>query len=588
MATKPKRHQLLLSIILIGVASFHLGSWEAHWYLAVMRVGLLFIAFLILYVEGRRRHLQSLERPGSDEGRRVGVPPAHASELQRLAGNKRYTPTMTQVFALAVIEPSDLRQRVVETYTPTHRTLDQRVTVDVQVPARFAGRRTDADAGTSGPDAERIAFPVIIPPKGTLLDNFDIYDEAGRHVAALSYRESLLLTACTLRTLLLSAYKAKRLPAEAVTAEYQALAAIIQRNNPGADRDESRPWLSQEAGSAIRMLSELESAVTDKASLRMAIRLAKELSGHYAVVAPISLPPGGRFSLRYERSLIPELELTPERHMRFRQSGKWTRGIQSAWIDVKGKLRVLLGTRPVSVTVSLDNAWTCQSYHVRVQAPPGLYLRRQELDASKEYLKKRTKGAPTPPYYRFRGRFGQSFAHFYGRFFSVPDVPATRAKLKLYFYETPPGSNFRAVVASATCLTLVWAVAFSMSRVPDPGTDAPAFLLAFPGVAASWLGFESPTNRLFEGTLAARLSLTLTTITSIAASGLFMMNRAGVRLPFHVTALQDSSFLGVYRVPWMILVAASLVNTAYIGYRYLVDSATFKYLAERVNQAQNL
>ena len=433
-----------------------------------------------------------------------------------------------------------------------------------------------------------IAFPVIIPPKGTLLDNFDIYDAAGRHVAALSYRESLPLAACTLRTLLLSAYQAKRLPAEAITAEYQALAAIIQRNNPGADRDESQPWLSQEAGSAIRMLSELEPAVTDKASLRMAIRLAKELSGHYAVVAPISLPPGGRFSLHYERSLIPELELTPERHMRLRQSGKLTKGIKSAWLDVKGKLRVLLGTRPVSVTVSLDNAWTCQSYHVRVEVPQGLYLRRQELDASKEYLKKRTKGAPTPPYYRFRGRFGQSFAHFYGRFFAVPDAPSTRAKLKLHFYETPPGSNFRAAVASTTCFTLVWAVAFSMSRVPDPGTDAPAFLLAFPGVAASWLGFESPTNRLFEGTLAARLSLTLTTITSIAASGLFMMNRAGVRLPFHVTAMQESSFLGVYRVPWMILVAVSLVNTAYIGYRYLVDSATFKYLAERVSQVQDL
>jgi hypothetical protein len=590
MGEKPKRYGILLSIGLIAAASFHLGAWEATWYLALTRAFLVVAAFLILCREGRRWHLHSLQHDsGSDADRYVEVPPSHAHKLQALAGKKHFSTTMMQGFALAVIAPSELRQRVVETYTPTRRTLDQKVTVDVQVPSRYTGRRTaGTGAGSGSREVERIAFPVIIPPKGMLLDNLDIYDAEHKHVAALTYREYLLLASCTLRTLLLSAYKSQQLPPEAKTPEYQALLAIIERNNPGSAREPTRHRPTQGADSAIDMLKGLEPTVIDPESLRMAIRLVKELSGCYAIVASVPLPPDGRFSLTYERSLIPELELTPEKHGELSRSNGWGRKMRGPWLNLKGQLRVLLGTRPVGVTVALDNAWTCQSFHVRVQVPQGLYLRRQSLDASKEYLKKPVKDAPTPPYYRFRGRFGQPFAHFYGRFFAVPNKTATRPKLKLHFYEVPPGSNFRAAVASATCLILVWAVAFSMSRVPDPGTDAPAFLLAFPGVAASWLGFESPANRLFEGTLAARLSLMLTTMTSIAASGLFMLNRAGARLPFHVTAWDHNSFLGIYRAPWMALVAVSLINTGYIGYRYLVDSATFKYLAERVNNGQDI
>ncbi len=65
-----------------------------------------------------------------------------------------------------------------------------------------------------------------------------------------------------------------------------------------------------------------------------------------------------------------------------------------------------------------------------------------------------------------------------------------------------------------------------MSRTPDLGSDAPAFLLVFPGVAASWIGFDAPAHRLFEDSLRARLSLALTALLSVAASGLFILNTA--------------------------------------------------------------
>src|SRR5260370_10955851 len=238
-------------------------------------------------------------------------------------------------------------------------------------------------------------------------------------------------------------------------------------------------------------------------------------------------------------------------------------------------LRILLGARPISVTVSLDNAWTCQSYHVRVDAPEGLYLANQVLIASKKYLglteeKYKAKGAPTSAHYRFRRRLGQSYAHFYGRFFPSPLPGERRPKLRLEFYEVPPGSVFRAAVASAACLILVWVVGFVISRTTDPGSDVPAWLLVFPGVAASWLGFDAPTGRLFEGTLASRLSLVATTVISVSASGLFVLNRSGLTLfdgslptdtpLFSLRMCGEFSVLGITKWAWAILAILALFN----------------------------
>jgi hypothetical protein len=207
-------------------------------------------------------------------------------------------------------------------------------------------------------------------------------------------------------------------------------------------------------------------------------------------------------------------------------------------------------------------------------------LARQRLIASDDYLNKKAEDAPTPVHYRFRRRLGQSYAHFYGRFFPIPLKDERRPKIQLDFHEVPPGSDFRATIAGAAAFALIWVVGFVLSRNSDPGTDAPALLLVFPGIAASWLGFDTITHRLFEGTLAARLSLALTTLLSLGASGAFILSQSGLSL-FDGSVPDEVSMLGVYRWPWAILTVVAFANTVYMACRWLRHSWQFKHLAER-------
>ena len=293
---------------------------------------------------------------------------------------------------------------------------------------------------------------------------------------------------------------------------------------------------------------------------------------HYALVAATPGGNDGRFIIHYSRMLIPELDLAPD-------ESEARKAITKYFERSKGWLRILVGTRPVSVTVVLDNAWTCQSYHVTVDGPEGLYLARQRFVSQPEYLSEKAKDAPTPAHYRFRRRLGQRYAHFYGRFFPTPKDDQLRPRIQLDFLEAPPGSAFRAAIASGACLALVWFVGLVMSHTIKPGTDVPAFLLVFPGIAASWLGLEAP-SRLFEGTLAARLSLGITIFVWVAASGLFIFNSAGLTaLRGHMPA--NISIFGISEWSWAILTAISAFNTEYMTYRWFRNSWVFKHLAER-------
>jgi hypothetical protein len=139
---------------------------------------------------------------------------------------------------------------------------------------------------------------------------------------------------------------------------------------------------------------------------------------------------------------------------------------------------------------------------------------------------------------------------------------------------------FRAGIASIAATVLIWLIAFVSSRTPDPGTDVPAFLLVFPAVAAAWLGFDSGGRRLLEGTLASRMSLSLTAMCSIAGSGLFMIFKAKLgyldgRNPFDMSVLGNSS------LSWTILTLVSGLNALTITYLYFVRVWEFSTLSSR-------
>jgi hypothetical protein len=277
--------------------------------------------------------------------------------------------------------------------------------------------------------------------------------------------------------------------------------------------------------------------------------------------------------------------------------------------SLRRSLRLLLGTRPVTVRVPIENASTSDSYHLIVTCPEGLYLRHNSLVNRQgvkidEYLERKNlehgrKRATNPqskdirryipPYYRVRRRLGQPHAHFYSRYFPEPDVWEDLPEFKLSFFEIPPGSIFRAAVASVSSAVLIWVVGFVVSRNPHSlnlQSDAPAILLAFPAVIAGWLGIDAPRDRLLEGTLTARLLLIGAALSALAASTLFFFYRASPPIltgsqKFLLSYDYKISFLGITETSWGILSSISIVNAVCAVYLWLMRTYEFSVFSSR-------
>jgi len=532
-----------------------------------------------------------------------------------------------EAFTAAIIDLGGLRKRVVEQYVPDSRTLQQRVTVEMQMPQSvLTSQENGATRGRS-----RLLVPVILPPKGELLDNLVVYGNDDSLLDTLSYREYLSVAAGVLHMLLAVACDVlpSQLPEHVLRCEFYAIWGLVSRVDGRPDRDAARrghaladthcrdegvtgpesadvPQAATsatappaEAGAATgpspaeppdvangcpsardiaTRIQGLTEGIVNRQALRMAAYLAEILATHYAIVADVAVPDDGRFIIKYERTFIPDFRPAPHTRSKPRHNG-------ASWLmRIGGILNVLFGTGPVDIRVSMDNAWTCQSYHAHVNCPPGLYLSHQELDVPDGYMDRKAKGAPTPPHVRFRRRLGQSYAHFYGRYLPMPREGEQRPKLILDFHEMPPGSVFGAALSAQAAAVLVWIIGFAVSHAPGHGlgTDAPVVLLAFPGVAASWLGFDTFSRRLFEGALTARLSLACTAVVSMMAAALYLLRNtptATAHKPH--SAAHTLALLGVSEVPWILLLVVALFNALYLTYRWLINSWRFSYFASR-------
>lgn len=499
------------------------------------------------------------------------LPADRALKLQKLVSSKRILDAhQAQVFALSVTDPAAVRTRVTERYEPGRRTLQQHVAVEFQLSKRV---RPQEPSGSSSPAQgflkEFLYIPVLIPPKGELLDNLVVRDSSGALQPCLTYSEYLRVAAATLHMLLASAYRLNakdELGRDAAFAEFVAIEAMIRRFDPNLSRTKDDEGSDQ--GSAADIIAKLH-APYEKA-LKVAASFVSRLTDNYAMVAVVPHSPSGRFLLTYERILIPRLRLT-----KFKES---------AYLWAKDRLQMLLGARPVDLTISIGNAWTCQSFHLRFYSSDDLYLASQHPLNFRSYLSRWARGAPAPPYFRIPPRLGQPHAHFYSRFFSEPEKGEPKPGLRLKFFEVPPGSVFRAAVAAIACFFLVLIVGYLASR-SKPETDAPAFLLAFPALAATWLGFDAPSRRLLEGTLVARLSLICTIATSVAASGLFIAYRSGLHLYLFGAPLaklpKNLQLLGVHQIDWALLLLVTLINAACTSYICIMRSYQFTYLSSR-------
>ncbi|MBU2667145.1 hypothetical protein KOI35_26920 [Actinoplanes bogorensis] len=568
---RPMRAPVRLAVFLVCAAAIVVlvaGAPPRSGMLASVstRLAALLILVITLFLLTRRNYYRPLIESHADT-EIWPLPNSYVYVVQRGAGVTGMAGALTveqaKTFAMATLAPTSLRERLTERYEPGQRTLTQRVTIDAHLPEVLRSRTTDGPPPT-------VLFPLLIPPKGLLIDNLRVFAADGAELPILSYRQYLTLTAQVLRTLLNVAYREPLDPArhhEAFAAEHLALSAIMRR---GRDKDVS-------GAGALKALD-----APGESAIHMAAGLAERLASNYVVVAAVPWPAENRFVVTYERQITPQLQLADR---------------SSGWIPwLKGRARLLLGSRPVDITVPLENACTAQSYHLLVDGQDGVYVGSQKSPQLTTYCRAHDRrirevtlqasgNPPAPPYFRFRRRAGQQYAHFYTRFFPEP-VPGLTGgdslpSVRFRFFETPPGSVFRAGVAAVSATVLIWLIGFVSSSTGDPGTDAPAFLLVFPAIAAAWLGYEGTTAaKLLEGTLAARLSLMVTASTSLAACGLFMVYKA--QLPYlHGVNPAGMRVLGIASLGWTILALISILNAGTISFLYLMRSWEFAYLASR-------
>jgi hypothetical protein len=507
-------------------------------------------------------------------------------------------PFHAEFFAVAFTTPRRVRQRIVDSYTPAKRELLLHVSIEGQVPAStwkkmqqesdkrqldeakaaHAEKRYPVDPATA---PKTFYFPVIMPFKGKMLDNLRVTDASGTAITVLSYRESLELSAGVLHQLLEGWRQKQGVPADNpafLHARIKALEQMILR------RTGKLPVIAPgESDVGFKKITALPAANKTAERIRnIASLFAERLVENFCIVAVVTPDENGRFYINYEQSIVPDLDLTQHKNVRSR---------------LMARLRIAMGTRPANVLLDVQNAMICQSYHLRVTVPSSLYCVEQQVIGFADILKTKDPDCPTPPHVRFGRRLGLPYAHFYCRYLPLParmkEEPAPKIpRLRFRFVEVPPGSLMRALVTASAAAILIWIVSRISAADPDSGSDAPAYLLAFPAVVAAWMGFEAPTDRLFEGTLRARLALLITVVTSLAGSALYMAHQAVPKVRTCTDCFtwpsnpSNISFLGLTDAYWTILLMAAIANALYICYRYYLNVWKFYHYSSREGSYQ--
>jgi len=148
------------------------------------------------------------------------------------------------------------------------------------------------------------------------------------------------------------------------------------------------------------------------------------------------------------------------------------------------------------------------------------------------------------------------------------------------FAEAPPGIEERALLAAAAASVVVAVIGYLRSRngllPPTDIADIPALLLAVPGVAATWFGFNSDTDTVLRSSLTARISLLATGLLSVAAVSCYLLQAylGWKRGP-------QWGFLGVHEWVWLVLLGVSVANTGIIAYKAAARMLHFVWLSSR-------
>lgn len=559
-----------VGFLCVGPVAFFLAWWPSLFDIFYVPLAVLFwLIYARALVNTTCRKLFASNR----KGHRTFSGDVDEEDIHRLSEycqQESNIPGADQVsyFARSVLSKRTIRRRVTDEFTPGRRTVTKSVSVEIDLNHNMLPW-AHHDIGASNGRSEQLYVALTTIRKGVLYDNLMVQDGNGNVLPSLSHREFRLLAAMTLRSLFRAAFpRHMLLPEAALAAERAALIEILRFARAGSSDELGGEQHARQDGDATELMNLMDTIVQldgARTFLMLAAELVWQLSQSYALVA---VAPGrdnsGRFIMRYNRTLIPNLRIAARWELR----------------GLKDRLRMLLGARPVFLAVNARNASTCQSYHLLITAPPELYVGdfniKPIVEAAEE--NERDKEQRTESYWRVRGRRGQHYFHLYTRALRVRNRNPLLVSVK--FFEVPPGSLARAGAAAIATFIATAAVAFAVSshgNLQNIDGQLAVFLLAAPGIAAAWLGYEARPGVLLDGTLATRLSTVLTFLLAIAGSVVLLLNLAEV-YPLHHVHL----FIGLtWDLSWTLIVVGAFINMMITCYLWWQRTTYYQRIATR-------
>ncbi len=451
--------------------------------------------------------------------------------------------------------------------------------------------------------------PILVPAKGDLVDQLEIQRSDGSAAHSVSHTQTLRLVALGLRFLLLAALAEPGTNAAAFDdkdfREHElVLLRLISRRGPlgrsggpweaglTASTGASQSALEHRKATALLHLTKVVEATLEALERQFPWKSSDDAKRIERVKAFSNV----RDYVLKLAQCYPILVSLPNNDQAYRRLA-YERVIAPAPFGTH-RLRLWAGLRPDRVVVPVTLPFEADSYHLEIIGPAEYYLREQLLgcprcsarvDSTWRGLSASGSGCHHGPiggdercYVRVRRRAGQNYCHVYLRGFAASklDEHGQQIIMTARFAEAPPGIEERALLAAAAASVVVAVIGYLRSRngllPPTDIADIPALLLAVPGVAATWFGFNSDTDTVLRSSLTARISLLATGLLSVAAVSCYLLQAylGWKRGP-------QWGFLGVHEWVWLVLLGVSVANTGIIAYKAAARMLHFVWLSSR-------
>lgn len=437
------------------------------------------------------------------------------------------------------------------------------------------------------PESNRdcLFYPVLTVRKGELQDGFRTELEGGAPVLVLTYDEYCQVMIVHVRALLA---RAKLPTADASDAEIlinKALYLICRRQ-----------LASDNYTGAVEAVEKLGKELTNLSN-----KIAKDY--HDIEYAAIAASPGANDDARrlaiddeararrsaittiasyvqslHDRHLVLAV-LPPESTHNNRAVVKYRRKFAPQWCHsrfgehpisfIRERVAAFFGAGLGEVEVDLRRASRAQSYHIEVRGGENAYAATQAITGIDNYEMVGHPGQKQRP--RFVRLKGQSYVHWYFRDLARKHGSRDELTLHVEFFEAPPSSMAKATMSALAATVLIYVVSLVASAADGEPlniqSDFPALVLAFPAVAAAWIGMDRSQTSLLTSDIAARFASIATFLFCVLAGALFILQNSRLATPPPI----PFSLLGLRDVYWLLLSVLSFTNllltsAAWIGH----------------------